>query len=140
MFDFLNKKLNLPKKPSVQASAPPPAINQLGETIFEVGKEMMTRDPKTGEYIYRIALSPENRKKSFDVIQKNGGIGQGLINLAINLVNILRQLDSVEKTWVTNQKEIDNVVTEIRDAMKIDKRYLLNPGLGVLERREPPEG
>src|SRR3990167_10113632 len=132
MFDFFK-----PKPATVQPS-PNPALPPT-DTTFEVGKEVQIRDPKTGEYIYRMAMSPENRKMIFDVIQKNSGVGQRLINLAINIAGILRQLEIEDKGRIASEQLIETTITKVRDDMKLDRRWGLNMQLGVLERREPPE-
>ena len=130
MLDFFKKK------PDTQPAQPNPPTN---DTTFEVGKEVQIRDPKTGEYIYRMAMSPENRKIIFDVIQKNSGVGQRLINLAVNIAGILRQLEIEDKGRIQSEQLIETTITKVRDDMKVDKRWGLNMQLGVLERREPPE-
>ena len=132
MFDFFK-----PKPATVQPS-PNPALPPT-DTTFEVGKEVQIRDPKTGEYIYRMAMSPENRKMIFDVIQKNSGCGQRLINLAVNIAGIFRQLEIEDKGRIASEQLIETTITKVRDDMKVDKRWGLNMQLGVLERREPPE-
>lgn len=137
MFDFLK-----PKKPqsTVQQQSSPsfqPIIPN--QTVFEVGKEVMIRDEKSGESIYRMAMSPQHKQLILSTIQKNAGVGQGLLNLAVNLANILRQLEATDKVRMTSEKEIEDTITKVRDEMKIDKRWGLNMQLGVLERREPPE-
>ena len=131
MFDFFK-----PKPATTPTSSPtlPPT-----DTTFQVGKEVQIRDPKTGEYIYRMAMSPENRKMIFDVIQKNSGVGQRLINLAINIAGIFRQLEIEDKGRIASEQLIEATITKIRDDMKLDRRWGLNMQLGVLERREPPE-
>ena len=131
MFDFF--------KPKPATIPPPNPALPPTDTTFEVGKEVQIRDPKTGEYIYRMAMSPENRKMIFDVIQKNSGVGQRLINLAINIAGILRQLEIEDKGRITSEQLIEATITKIRDDMKLDRRWGLNMQLGVLERREPPE-
>ena len=129
----------IPAPPSFSTIPQPSPNSPPNETMFEVGKEVMIRDPKTGEHIYRMAMSPENRKKIFDVIQKNAGVGQRLINLSINLASILRQLDIEDKGRIESEKTIEVVMNQIRDDMKVPKMWGLNMQLGVLERREPPE-
>ena len=86
-----------------------------------------------------MAMSPENRKAIFDVIQKNSGVGQRLINLAVNIAGILRQLEIEDKGRIQSEQLIETTITKVRDDMKVDKRWGLNMQLGVLERREPPE-
>ena len=138
MFDFLK-----PKKPQSSVQSQPSLFVQPvapNETVFEVGKEVMVRDPKTGESIYRMAMSPQHKQLILTTIQKNSGVGQGLINLAVNLANILRQLDLTDKTRITSEKEIEDTISKVRDDMKIDKRWGLNMQLGIFERRDPPEG
>ena len=131
MFDFFKPK-------PATTPTPSPTLPPI-DTTFQVGKEVQIRDPKTGEYIYRMAMSPENRKIIFDVIQKNSGVGQRLINLAINIAGILRQLEIEDKGRITSEQLIEATITKIRDDMKLDRRWGLNMQLGVLERREPPE-
>src|SRR3990167_2912897 len=135
MFEFLKKKSDVP-----QAQATLPPIQPLpNDTTFQVGKEVQIRDPKTGEYVYRMAMSPENRKMIFDVIHKNSGVGQRLINLAVNIAGIFRQLEIEDKGRIASEQLIETTITKIRDDMKLDRRWGLNMQLGVLERREPPE-
>lgn len=139
---FMEKLANLFKSVPTQplpslASIPPPSPQQ---TTFEVGKEVMIRDPKTGEHIYRMAMSPENKKKIFDVITNNAGVGQQLINLSVNLAGILRQLDITDKGRIESEKAIEAVMNQVRDDMKVPKMWGLNMQLGLLERREPPDG
>ena len=136
MFNWSKKKIpsSNPVIPNPQSPIPPPE-----PTNFEVGKEIQSRDPKSGEFIYRIAMSPENRKMIFDTIQKNAGVGQRLLNISINLAAILRQLDVEDKLRIESEKTIEGAVNKVRDEMKLGKMWGLNMGLGVLERREPPE-
>ena len=131
MFDFFKPK-------PATTPTPSPTLPPI-DTTFQVGKEVQIRDPKTGEFVYRMAMSPENRKIIFDVIQKNSGVGQRLINLAINIAGILRQLEIEDKGRITSEQLIEATITKIRDDMKLDRRWGLNMQLGVLERREPPE-
>ena len=139
MFDFFKKK----PTPTPLSQGTPPTQQGLqpipNETTFEVGKEVQIRDPKTGEFVYRMAMSPENRKAIFDVIQKNSGVGQRLINLAVNIAGILRQLEIEDKGRIQSEQLIETTITKVRDDMKVDKRWGLNMQLGVLERRDPPE-
>ena len=140
MLDFLKKKQ--PATQSSQLGNPQTQFIQQAtpQEIMEVGKEVQIRDPKSGEFIYRMAMSAENRKFIFDTIQKNAGVGQRIMTLAINLTAILRQMDAEDKVRIDSEKAIELAVTKVRDDMKIDKRWGLNMALGVLERREPPDG
>src|SRR3990167_2921624 len=131
MFDFFKPK-------PATTPTPRPTLPPI-DTTFQVGKEVQIRDPKTGEFVYRMAMSPENRKIIFDVIQKNSGVGQRLINLAINIAGILRQLEIEDKGRIASEQLIETTITKVRDDMKLDRRWGLNMQLGVLERREPPE-
>lgn len=135
MLGLLKQKLHEATKPPESAKSTPPE-----PSAFEVGKEVMIRDPFSGEFVYRMAMTPENRKKIFDIIGRNAGVGQRLINLSVNLAAILRQLDLEDKSRIESEKAIETVVNEIRDEMKIPKVWGLNMALGVFERREPPEG
>ena len=146
MLEFLKSKIhnltkpNLPTTPPPGLTPPPPSFSlPPNETVFPVGKEVYHRDPKTGEHIYRMAMSPENKKKIFDVIQKNAGAGQQLINLAVNIAGILRTLDTVDKGRIESEKAIEAVMNQVRDDMKVPKMWGLNMQMGLLERREPPE-
>ena len=146
MLDGLKSKIHNLTKPN--NPTPPVGLQPAGvalpnlpqeQTTFEVGKEVMIRDPKTGEHIYRMAMSPENKKKVFDVITKNAGVGQRLINLSVNLAGILRQLDIEDKGRIQSEKDIEAVMNQVRDDMKVPKMWGLNMQLGLLERREPPD-
>lgn len=128
MLDFLKKN---PAKESTPTQTPVGAV-------LETGKEIQFKDPKTGEYVYQLAMSAENRKKIMDAMQKNAGLANQFMMICRQEIGVQEQKAGVLKAIIESEKEINDKITAVRDEHKLDKRWGLNMGLGVMERREPP--
>ena len=133
MLNFF-KKSETPTQPnnSPIPTSPPPAL--------EIGKEVTFKDLKTNEWVYQRALTSEQKKSIIISMQKNSQCANTSIQLS-------RQRLAVEKAIIENdnqititEKEINDSLQKVRDELKIDKRWGLNPNLMILERRDPPEG
>ena len=114
------------------------SVNPVEPTVLEVGKTITFKDPKTGEAIYQIALSPENRKLVMDAMQENGVLGQRFMQASRNRLLTEQQVISVHNEIAASEKKINDTITKVRDEMKLDKRWGFNLQLGILERRDPP--
>ena len=127
--EFFKKKENPPTPP---ATVQPPPI--------EVGKEVYSKDPKTGQAVYHRAMSAENQQVYMNVIQKNINLAQQFLVASRNFSNYLEQVMVINKGINESEKEIGVTKIKIRDEMKIDNRWDVNMNLGVWERRDPPNG
>ena len=113
-------------------------VNPVEPSVLEVGKTITFKDPKTGETIYQIALSPENRKLVMDAMQENGVLGQRFMQASRNRILIEQQVLTIHNEIAISEKKINDTITKVRDEMKLDKRWGFNLQLGILERRDPP--
>ena len=129
--------LNLFKKQDVPKEEQP-----LGSTlpVFEEGRERTFKDPKTGEFVSQRMLSSDHRKLLMDKLQKNGGQATQAIQMFRQLVGLLRACLKVDDEIVATEKEINDAMNKVRDDLKLDRRWGLNPNLMILEKREPPDG
>lgn len=117
-----------------------PAGEASSGLVFETGKEIQFKDPKTGEFIYQRALSAEHRKILMDAMGKNAGLANRFMQAARQKLLIDEQVVNLNKEIVVSEKEINDEITKVRDELKLDRRWGLNLQLGVLERRDPPNG
>ena len=126
--------LNLFKKEEVKVATPTETPPQ----IFETGKEMQFKDPKTGEFVYQRAITAENKKILMDAMNKNGGLANQFMQVCRQQIAVAEQIDVVNKAIKESEKEINDTITKIREELKLDRRWGLNMALGVLERRDAP--
>jgi len=129
MLDFL-KKENKVVKENINQSSP----------VLQSGKEVQFKDEKTGEFVYQYPLSADQRKSIMETMRKNGQIANNFIAICRQEFTIKDQKEATYKAIIESEKEINEKVSEIRDELKLDRRWGLNMQLGVLERRDPPEG
>ena len=109
-------------------------------TVFEDGKEVQFKDPKTGEFVFQRPVSPELRAKMFQSMNGNAGLAQQFINTTRQTVEFLIAVMDINTKIKSSEKDINDKIKEIRDDMKLDGRWTFNMQLGCMERREPPEG
>lgn len=131
MLNFI-KKIEHPK-------TEPVGLDGAGQ-VFETGKQVTFQDPKTGEFVYQMALTPEQRKSVMDTMTKNANLANKFIQASRQRIAIEEQVSQVHKEIIASEKEIQDAITKVRDEHKLDKRWGLNMQLGLLERREPPNG
>jgi hypothetical protein len=129
--------LNLFKKPEeAKAEAPQPSAG----LAFETGKEVQFKDPKSGEFVYQRAISPEHRKLLMDAMQKNAQCANRFMQVCRQELMFSEQKSAINKEIIASEKEINDHINVVRDDLKLDRRWGLNLQLGVLERRDPPNG
>ena len=134
MLGELMKALN-PKKET------PPTTPELKPTeAFQVGKQVTFKDPKSGEHVYQIAMTAENRAAVMQTMQKNANIAQRFLQTSRQALIFQEQSAQANREITESEKEINTTLDKIRDEMKLDKRWGLNMQLGLLERRDPPSG
>ena len=134
MLGELMKALN-PKK-----ETPPPGAQLAPAEAFQVGKQVTFKDPKTGEHVYQIAMTAENRSAIMQAMQKNANIAQRFLQTSRQALIFQDQSAQANKEITESEKEINTTLDKIRDELKLDKRWGLNMQLGLLERRDPPSG
>jgi len=136
---FGNKKPIVPQPdqttPQASPNTPPPPNPN---PVLEVGKEVTFKDPKTGEFVYQRAMNPDQRKAIMIALQKNGQCATTSIQLLRNYAVLQKAIMENDNNIVITEKEINDSVQKARDDMKIDGRWLLNPNLLILERRDSP--
>ena len=125
MLNFFKKK----EPPPV--AIPPPKV-------FEPGKEITFRDEKTGMFISQRPLNEEQRKAYFAKIQENAGLANQFIIDSRNFIAHFRRLNDCFDKIDASEKQIREVVNKILDEEKLDKRWDVNPQLGVLQKTDPP--
>lgn len=132
--------LNPFKKPIDIATTPPTSdpIPTTPPNILEVGKEHYFKDPKSGESVYQRAMTAEQRGSIMQAMTKNAGAAQKLIMVSRQKIAVDTNFMAVEKEIQESEKVINDIITKIRDEMKLDRRWGFNPQLGILERRDPP--
>jgi len=141
MLDFLKDGLrSWMDSPPKKASATAVAEELKPPQVFKTGEQTQFRDPKTGEFVYQYPISMEHRKTLMESIQKNAQCANQFIALNRQRMNIDGQVAAVNAQINASEKEINDVITKVRDDLKLDKRWGLNMQLGVLERRDPPTG
>ena|SRR3990167_4329098 len=126
MLNFLKKKEE--SKPTIE---PQPKV-------FEANKEITFRDEKTGEFIYQRPLTPEHRQAIMRIMGQNSQLANQFIQLNRNRLSLDSQINNISKAIIDSEKEIGDIVNKVRDELKLDRRWGLNPNLGVLERKDPP--
>jgi len=130
----LFKKPDEPKTDGASLGAPLAQV-----PVFEDGKERTFKDPKTGEFVSQRALSPENRKLLMEKLQKNGGQATQTIQLFRQILALMKTAIKLDDDITVSEKEINETMNKIRDDMKLDRRWGLNPQLMILEKRESPD-
>jgi len=123
------------KKEEPKAETPPPTNQPL-----EIGKEVTFRDPKTGEFIYQRALTQDQRKTIIEPIQRNSMSANKAIQLFIALTGWLENAAAVKAEIVKTEKEIVDAKQKIRDELKLDRQWDINPQTMNFEKRVPPSG
>lgn len=120
------------KKPVIDVPAVtlPPPLNS--------NQENFARDPKTGESIYQRVLTPEQRVKVTGALNANIQASQQFLQTARQIRQMEKMSHEADMNLIASEKQIGDVVTKIRDEMKLDRRWGLNPQLMVMERRDPP--
>lgn len=134
MFGLGKKKIEEPVGASVAAPINP------ANSVSEPGKEVQFKDNNTGEYIYQRALSLDQRRFCAQVMQENGQLANKFIILNRQRIDLEKGIVECMTAIVESEKRINDTVEKIRDEQKLDRRWGLNMGLGVLERRDPPNG
>ena len=129
MLEIFKKKTPLVEEPK----SPQPEV-------LEVGKQITFKDPKTSEHVYQIALSPAQRQEMMVAMQKNGQLAQQFLSASRNFLIFIEQAMIANKNISESEKEINTIKTKFRDDLKLDPRWDFNFNLGVMERREPPNG
>lgn len=132
MLNFLKKR----ETATTTAINPAPSTPQ----PIETGKETFTRDPKTGEAIYQRAMSPEHLAKVMGAMNQNIKAAQNFVMVGRQKMAMDAQLIAAEKQIVETEKQINEIVSKVRDELSLDRRWGVNLQLGVLERRDPPNG
>ena len=133
MLGLLNKK---EKVEAVDAQIATPAQ----PTTFEVGKQISFKDNKTGEMVFQIAMNPDQRKALMGSMVKNSGVANRFMVTSRQKLQLEEQLTALNKEITDSEKEINEIINKVRDELNLDKRWGLNIQLGVLERRDPPNG
>lgn len=123
------------KKPVTVDTTAQPATPQ----TLEVGKEITFKDPKSGEFVYQRAITPENRKNIVNAMARNQTCAQQSIQMFMALMGWLENATKLKNEVMTTEKGINEEVQKVRDQFKLDRRWALNPALMVLERRDAPE-
>jgi len=117
-----------------------PAATPTEPVLFEGEKERSFRDPKTGEFIYQRAITPEQRKSVFTAFQENASLANQLIGLCRQSLSLEEQTRGCNKQITDSEKKINDHIIKIRDELKLDPRWSFNMQLGCMERRDPPVG
>lgn len=127
--------LNLFKKPE-----PPKPVENPQPQVLEIGKEVTFKDLKSGEWVYQRALNPDQKKALIASMQKNAMCANTSIQLSRQRIGVEKAILENDNQITVTEKEINDTLTKIRDELKIDKRWGLNPNLMILERRDAAEG
>lgn len=127
MFNIFKKEVPLAQPASV-----------VTQPVLETGKEIQFKDPKSGEMIYQRALSPEHRKSVMEAMQRNASAANQFMGACRQRLAVEDQVGKANKAITDSEKEINDIITGVRDELKLDRRWGLNIQLGVLERRDPP--
>lgn len=106
---------------------------------FETGKEIQFKDQKSGETIYQRALSADHRKEVMDAMQRNASCANQFMNVSRQRIVVEEAIAKANKAIADSEKEINDIITKVRDELKLDRRWGLNIQLGILERRDPPQ-
>lgn len=118
----------------------PIQVAQPTPEVFNANEEKQFKDPRTGEVVFQRSMTAEQRTQIFTAMKKNADAAQKLIGMSRQRLNIEKQLIKIEDEIVATEKEVNDIITKIRDDLKLSRQWGLNMQLGVLERRDPPNG
>ena len=127
MFNFLKKDIS-----------PVPIVSNSQPQIMEKGKEVQFKDPKTGQQVYHRSLSSEHRKLLGDAFTNQALIINEYLQTSRQFLAWQQKFLMGEKAIQDNEKILNTTMDEIRNELKLDKRWGINPQLMVLEKRESP--
>lgn len=128
------------KKASASEVKPDIPVHQEAGKVLEMGKETVTRDTKTGEFVYQRPIGPAQRKECFAALQENGQLANQFVSVNRQLMAIKKQVIEINDKIVASEKRIDAVINAVRDDMKLDRQWVFNINLGCMEKRVPPNG